>query len=200
MSLVLECQAHSFKLFDHLSRYFMPMNQTQDTQIQDTQIQDTHSQDIQSTDLHSPECGATHGQVQLTGCSQDIALWIWENLVPSSGRADTLQGEVIRAIELLAWEAQNNGNLNWDKEFDRLVDFLREVFTSSGSVIAATMNEEDKLSAAEDLHRLSNFLLPTELDSRVYIEELPYVKEDLYDRLTDHLIGYCRQSPEVIYL
>jgi len=183
MSLALECQAHSFMLFDHLNRYFIPMTQTQDSQLQDTCIQ-----------------SQGHGAVQLIGCSQDIALWIWENLVPSSGKADTLQGEVLRAIELLAWEAQNNGNLNWDREFDTLIDFLREVFTSSESVIAATMSEEAKLSAAEDLHRLSHFLLPTELDSRVYIEELPYVKEDLYDRLTEHLIDYCRQAPQFIEL
>lgn len=164
-----------------------------------TPTQDSLSKDTLSPDSHFPEYGETHGLIQLNGCSQDVALWIWENLVPSSGRADTLQGEVIRAIELLAWEAQNNGNLNWDKEFDRLIDFLREVFTSGDSVIAATMSEEAKCSALADLHRLSHFLLPTELDSRVYIEELPYVKEDLYDRLTEHLIGYCRQAPELIY-
>lgn len=164
-----------------------------------TQTQDPQHIGAHSPDFHAPQSEAASGQIQLIGCSQDIALWIWENLVPLSGRADTLQGEVIRAIELLAWEAQNNGNLNWNEEFDSLVDFLREVFTSSGSVIGATMSEEARLSAADDLHRLSNFLLPTELDSRVYIEELPYVKEDLYDRLTEHLIDYCRQSPELIY-
>ncbi len=164
-----------------------------------TQTQDPQTNGAHLPDSHSPQSGAASGQIKLIGCSQDIALWIWENLVPSSGRADTLQGEVIRAIELLAWEAQNNGNLNWNEEFDNLIAFLTEVFTSSGSVIAATMSEEAKCSAAEDLYRLSHFLLPTELDSRVYIEELPYVKEDLYDRLTEHLIQYCRQSPELIY-
>ncbi|WP_190273608.1 hypothetical protein [Shewanella halifaxensis] len=44
------------------------------------------------------------------------------DLVAASGRCQTLQGEVIRVIELLAWEAQ--ANLNWGASFDERLVFL----------------------------------------------------------------------------
>lgn len=39
---------------------------------------------------------------------------IWRNFVPKSGQADSLQGEMLRQIEKLRYEAQNNGNINWE--------------------------------------------------------------------------------------
>ncbi len=51
---------------------------------------------------------------------------IWKTLLPKSGQADTVQGELIRAIERLRWESQNNGNGNWDEGFDRFCDFLEQ--------------------------------------------------------------------------
>jgi len=42
---------------------------------------------------------------------------IWVNYVPKSGQSDTVEGELIRAIEKLRYEAQNNGNVNWDQGF-----------------------------------------------------------------------------------
>ncbi len=141
-----------------------------------------------------------HEKVCLTGSSQDIVLWIWENLVTPGQVADTLQGEVVRVLESLAWEAQNNGNLNWNTDFDKMIVFLRQVFTGSESVVAGTLTDEEKSSVEADLNRLANFILPTELDSRVYVEELPYVKEDLYDRLAEQLINFCRHFPETLPL
>lgn len=146
-----------------------------------------------------PLSGSVPVEVNLAGDSHDVALWIWEHLVPQVGSADSLQGEVIRAIELLSWEAQNNSNLNWDASFDALVAFLREAFLGQ-SMLAHYLTVADKEQVAADLDRLSCFILPTELDSRVYVEELPYINDDLYDRLTDYLIQFCRQHPAVIYL
>lgn len=141
-----------------------------------------------------------HEEVCLTGSSQDINLWIWENLVTPGQVAKTLQGEVVRVIEALAWEAQNNGNLNWGASFDEMIAFLHQVFISAEGVISAGLSDDDRDSAEQDLQRLANFILPTELDSRVYVEELPYVKEDLYERLTEHLINFCRRCPQVLPL
>ncbi len=72
-------------------------------------------------------------QVRIIGNTQDTALWIWENLVPKSGRAASVQGEVMRCIELLAWEAQNNSNLNWDKSFDDILAYLKETYLGDTS-------------------------------------------------------------------
>jgi hypothetical protein len=39
---------------------------------------------------------------------------LWERLVPRSGQADTVQGELIRVTGRLTDEAHRNGNTNWD--------------------------------------------------------------------------------------
>ena len=38
----------------------------------------------------------------------------------------------------------------------------------------------------------------SELTDDYQIPQLPYVEDDLYDRLTDHLISFCRKHPELI--
>ncbi|WP_299007311.1 hypothetical protein [uncultured Shewanella sp.] len=133
--------------------------------------------------------------INLSGSVQDVELWLWENLVPSSGPAASLQGEAMRAIELLAWEAQNNGNLNWDDSFNDLIGFLRDFFLSGVAAEQQIYHDETQKSIDEDLTRLANFLMPTELDSRVYLDELPYTRQDLYDRLTSHLVCFCQYFP-----
>jgi hypothetical protein len=39
---------------------------------------------------------------------------IWKTCIPPSGKATTVQGELLRAVEKLRDEAQRNGNANWD--------------------------------------------------------------------------------------
>ena len=51
---------------------------------------------------------------------------IWQSQVPKSGQADTVDGELIRAVEKLRHEAQNNGNMNWDEGFEMFCSFLWE--------------------------------------------------------------------------
>jgi hypothetical protein len=122
----------------------------------------------------------TPAQVNLEGDTHAVAGWIWKNLVPKSGQANTVQGELLRAVEKLSWEAQNNGNGNWDVGFEKLTTFLR-----------ATLGAEHRLSAQmqksvrRDLDTLSNF-------------EEPYIEDDLYDRLTEAVVAYCRLNPVLI--
>lgn len=44
-------------------------------------------------------------------------------LVPSSGQASTIQGEVLRAINKLANDFVSNGYANWDDGYERLSAF-----------------------------------------------------------------------------
>lgn len=133
--------------------------------------------------------------IDLTGSDFDIARWIWKNLVPKSGQADSVQGEILRAIEKLRWEAQENGNINWDDSFVMFIDFLQakladeELFTS-----------EIKSEITNDLARLKNFMPPDETEDELQTAALPYVEDDLYDRLTTHLVSFCRLHPQVIPL
>jgi len=132
-------------------------------------------------------------EVDLTGSNDHVARWIWKTLVPKSGQASFVQAEVLRAIEKLRWEAQGNGNINWGDRFEMLVDYIETTLTSQ-----SCFSGETKGSIRHDLDRLRNFLPPNELTDDSQISELPYVDDDLYDRLTGHLIFYCRHHPQLI--
>jgi hypothetical protein len=132
-------------------------------------------------------------EIKLNGTSRDIAVWIWKNLVPKSGQADSIQGEILRAIEKLRWEAQENGNINWDEGFLRLIDFLQNTLGKEKN-----FSRESKKQIASDLHRLKHFIPPNKLKGNPQISKLPYTDDDLYDRLTENLIEFCHQNPQVI--
>ena len=95
---------------------------------------------------------------------------IWKTLVPKSGQADTVQGELIRAIERLRWESQNNGNGNWDGGFDRFCDLIEKSLS-----VTPPFDDDALLEIRADISRLRNY-------------EDPYLEDDLYDRLSDRAI------------
>jgi len=74
-----------------------------------------------------------------------------------------------------------------------LVDFIETTLTSQ-----ACFSEQIKQAIRGDLDRLRNFRPPNELTDDSQISELPYVDDDLYDRLTEHLIAFCRHHPQLI--
>lgn len=47
---------------------------------------------------------------------------LWKLLVPSSGAARTVQGEVIRIAGKIRRELDGNGGVNWNKQFRRMAD------------------------------------------------------------------------------
>lgn len=118
--------------------------------------------------------------VKLDGTTKDIAGWIWHNLVPKSGQATTVQGELLRAVEKLCWEAQNNGNGNWDKCFEMFIDLLEETLGAETRI-----SSDIHKSIKKDLKRLRDF-------------ESPYLEDDLYDRLTAAVVEYCKLNPALL--
>jgi hypothetical protein len=96
---------------------------------------------------------------------------IWQT-VPKSGQADTMQGELIRAIERLRWESQNNGNGNWDAGFERFCDFLEQTLS-----VTPPFGEEALKEIRGDIARLRNY-------------DRPYLEDDLYDRLSDRAVEF----------
>jgi hypothetical protein len=130
--------------------------------------------------------------IDLSGSERDIARWLWRNLVPKSGQCDTVQGELLRAVEKLSWEAQENGNVNWDSGFDLFVAFLRYHLRS------LALSAETRNSLEQDLLRLSEFLPVGELEDDAQLEQLPCVDEGVYDRMTSHVVEFCRQNPRLI--
>jgi hypothetical protein len=105
---------------------------------------------------------------------------IWQNHVPARGQADTVQGELLRAVEKLRNEAHRNGNLNWDGNFERLVSFLRQILMDRQLFDSATRDELDT-----DLDILSN-------------ADHPVTDDELFDRVTDRIVEWCRSHPEPI--
>ena len=99
--------------------------------------------------------------------------FILKTYVPKSGQAETIQGELLRAIEKLADEAQRNGNINFNE--DCHVIFI--------SFIRKHLNDEkifDKVTIKQ---------INQDLDT-ISIEDQPYTEDDLYDRLRDRIIDW----------
>ena len=122
----------------------------------------------------------TPTEIPLSGDTREVARWIWRNAVPKSGQSSTIQGELLRAVEKLSWEAQNNGNINWDSGFVILLDFLESTLCDEPGVA-----DDVKESLREDLGVLRNY-------------EYPCTEEGLYDRLTEAVVAYCRLHPRLI--
>ena len=55
---------------------------------------------------------------------------LWDLLVPDSGQCQTLQGEVIRIAGRVGYEVYDNGGINWDRSFGKLLDQYLNVVRS----------------------------------------------------------------------
>ena len=97
---------------------------------------------------------------------------IWKNHVPSRGQSDTVEGEMIRAIERLRWEAQENGNGNWDKAFKYFCEFLWKTLHDKN-----VFDEHALQEIKEDIETISK-------------GRQPYLHDDIYDRLTDRVVEW----------
>jgi hypothetical protein len=104
----------------------------------------------------------------------DEARQIWRECVPKSGQADTVHGELLRAVEKLRDEASRNGNANWDVGFEMLLDFLE------GRLLDETVYSDAALAETRTaLDRLRDF-------------EHPCLDGALFDRLGDRVVEYLR--------
>lgn len=106
---------------------------------------------------------------------------LWDYLVPPYGKAQTAQGEVIRIAGRVQHEFLGNGCINWDEDFQKMLDaFLEYLQLGNG------FNDED-LKSAEVL-----VLLLKENGEKGLID----------DRLTMVLcscaMAWIKQNPEVL--
>jgi hypothetical protein len=62
---------------------------------------------------------------------------LWDLLVPSSGPAATVQGEVIRISGRVAHELEGNGGANWDAEYKKMAQAF-VTYVQTGVPIAET--------------------------------------------------------------
>lgn len=66
---------------------------------------------------------------------------LWRELVPRSGEAETVQGELVRSLGRLADEALRNGNMNWDRRFVRMCRFAAKTLEEPGVLSSEEVGE-----------------------------------------------------------
>ena len=86
---------------------------------------------------------------------------LWNLLVPGSGHANTVQGEVIRITGKVTYELLDNGGGNWDEEYHKMIVALKKYLEMGeqlsmdeyGEIAELTKDIKDK--GEEDLNRLT---------------------------------------------
>lgn len=79
---------------------------------------------------------------------------LWKLLVPGRGHASTVQGEVIRIIGRITNELLDNGGINWDNEYKKMVGSLPAYFRTFGGEAAekaCSLAAKISLKSDEDL-------------------------------------------------
>lgn len=109
----------------------------------------------------------------------ELAQQIWDELVPPSGPAPTLQGELLRSVETLRDDAQHHAH-DFRKSHRRMAAFVRDTLIKSGIYNEA----ESKFirSATAKLRKASR----------------PYTRDDIYDQLVDHVCVFYSHHQEPI--
>jgi len=121
------------------------------------------------------------------GRYQDESRELWDNLVPASGQAESIQGEMVRVIARLASEFYRNGNANWNIGFrmytNVLVKHLRD---------KQAFDTEQLMQIEEDIAEIRDF--GSGKKDLVYEDK----GEDAFDRINDRVIEWCRLHPNLI--
>jgi len=66
---------------------------------------------------------------------------LWKLLVPSNGAAQTMQGEVVRITGKVARELLDNGGVNWDLEYKKMVDSYCKFIQQGNKLSQEEINE-----------------------------------------------------------
>lgn len=107
---------------------------------------------------------------------------LWSVLVPESGSAASLQGELVRLIGRLASEYYRNGNMNWDLGYQNMAHCLQ-----------AELNK-----AFPEKREIINGIV-ARIISDAETGECDYRDdEDEYDILTDYVVEFCQKYLEMI--
>ena len=108
--------------------------------------------------------------------------FIWKNYVPKNGQSGILQGELLRIVEKLRCEAQDNGNVNWDYNFEYLCNFLLDTLCSQ-----EIYNENEKESYKQILNyfiKCGNYAIAVynkKADGKkIDMESVAYINDNLY--------------------
>lgn len=130
----------------------------------------------------------------------DICKKIWKELVPTEGQATSLQGELLRQIEKLRNEAMDNGNINWDDNFEWFCDHIKEVLISSGifddkaKFIISNAMEYIKQCGIYAHKYITGKIPDDEVDPMLFA----YTDDDLYNYIEDMIAIFAINKSELI--
>lgn len=117
----------------------------------------------------------------------DECKYIWQNYVPKNGKSYVLQGELLRQIEKLRCEAQDNGNINWSEDLADFCDYIKETLCSE-----AIFSEEEKakfILILDYFKECGNYAMQWNngqiSDDEVDMNRIAYTKDNLYDMVAD---------------
>jgi hypothetical protein len=110
---------------------------------------------------------------------------LWNALVPPSGQADTVQGELVRCVTHLTDECYRNGNRNWDEGFVLMAEYLRKYLCDG------TFETETSRQVSEDVTSVI-----AEHDSPETLCNLD--GEDVFSRLSDRVVEWCLRHAEPV--
>lgn len=136
---------------------------------------------------------------------QEEAKHIWKTMVPPSGSSGILQGELLRQVEKLRYEAQDNGNINWDGDFEYFCDFLEKTLNGEKRLPGPVRKEVRKALSVikrygQDTWRFNHGELSQEkLMKRNHGRlEFACVEDSLYDSIVDAVVLFSRVNPDPI--
>ena len=150
---------------------------------------------MSNSDLINELISKEFEQQYFEGCKH-----IWQNYVPLKGKSNCLQGELLREIEKIRCEAQDNGNINWDKEFTHFCEFITQNLVNQ-----PIFSENEK----QKIYVIMNYIKECGLyaqqynkgkitDDDVIPEKLAYTKDNLYDIICDFIGKLQNKHPEPI--
>ena len=119
----------------------------------------------------------------------DECKYIWKNYVPESGQANNLQGELLREIEEIRCEAQDDGNINWDDDHSYFCDFISKKL-SEQSIFSSIEKEEITLimsylkECGMYAQKFNSGIIP---ENEVDIDKISYTNDNLYDIICDKI-------------
>jgi len=100
---------------------------------------------------------------------------------PNRGQADTVQGELLRAIIKLRDESHRNGNVNFNKNcHGLLIQFLKLHLVDSH-----IFEKQTTQKITENLNKICQ-------------ERSPYLQDDAYDMIMERIIDWYLKHPQQI--
>ncbi len=126
--------------------------------------------------------------------------YIWENYVPKNGQSHNLQGELLREIEKIRCEAQDNGNINWDDDYSYFCDFI---VSSLSEQSVFSENEKDEIRVIITYIKECGLYAQKYYDEKIKESEfepnkIAYTEDNLYDIICDKIGKFQKEHPEPI--